>query len=87
MGAGQNNEEKLKEINGFCVGLHHYTQQRLNSLRKFDEEIDTLMSDLKKKFDLLNNDVSILRKYAGILYKLKINLQDILYEKAEGGKS
>ncbi len=75
----KSNEEKLKEINGSCAGLlhytPHYTQQRMNSLQKFTEEIDTLISDLKRKFDLLNNDVSILKKYAGILYKFKINRQ------------
>jgi len=75
----RSNEEKLKEINGSCAGLlhytPHYTQQRMNSLQKFTEEIDTLISDLKRKFDLLNNDVGILKKYAGILYKFKINRQ------------
>lgn len=75
----RSNEEKLKEINDFCVGLprytQHYTQPRLNSLRKFDEEIDTLISNLKREFDLLNNDVSILRKYVGFFYKCKSNRQ------------
>jgi len=76
----RSNEEKLKEINGSCSGLlhytPHYTQQRMNSLQKFTEEIDTLISDLKRKFDLLNdNDVSILKKYVGILYKFKISRQ------------
>lgn len=73
----RSSEERLKEINDFCVGLLHYTQQRLNSLRIFNEEIDTLISELKEKFDLLNNDVRILRKYIDILYKLKINRQTI----------
>jgi len=75
----RSNEEKLKEINGLYAGIlpyiPHYTQQKMNSLQKFTEEIDTLISDLKEKLDLLYNDVSILRKYAGILYKFKINRQ------------
>jgi len=78
----RSNEEKLKQINDFYVGLIHYTQQGLNSLRKFVEEIDTLISDLKGKFDLLNNDVNTLSKYVGISYKLKINRQSIPCEKS-----
>ena len=73
----RSNEEKLKEINDFCVRLVHYTQPALNSLQKFDDEIETLISDLKKKFDLLHNDVNTLGKYVGFLYKRKINRQTI----------
>lgn len=68
----RSNEKKLKEINDFCVGLIHYTQQVSNSLRKFDEGIDTLIAELKSNLDLVNNDVSILRKYVGFIYKLKL---------------
>ena len=69
------NEEKLKEANDFCVGLLHYTQQRLDSLRIFHEEIDALISDLKEKFALLNSDVNTLGKYVGFFYKRKVNQQ------------
>jgi len=69
------NEEKNKEINNFCLGLRNHTQQRLNLLRKFDREIDTLISDLKSELDLLNNDVSTLRKYVGFFYRRNISRQ------------
>ena len=71
----RSNEVKLKEINDFYVGLVHYNQPKLNSLQKFDEEIDSLISDLKREFDLLHNDVNTLRKYVGFFYKRKINRQ------------
>ncbi len=75
----RSNEEKLKEIKDSCTGLFHYTphhtQQRLDSLQKFYDEIEVSFSDLKKKFDLLNKDVSILRKYVGFFYKFKVNRQ------------
>lgn len=81
----RSNEEKFKEINDFCVGLlkntRHYGQQRLNALQVFHEKIDTLISDLKKESDLLNNDVNTLKKYIGFIPKLKINRQATLYEK------
>jgi len=77
----RSNEAKLKEINDFCVGLVHYTQPRLNSLQKFDEEIDTLISELRSEFDLLNNDVNTLGKYVGFFHKRKINRQATLYAK------
>ena len=77
----RNNEEKLKEINDFCEGLVHYTLPRLNLLQKFDEEIDTLVSDIKRELDLLNNDVNTLKKYASFFYKRKINRQATLYAK------
>jgi len=77
----RSNQGKLKEIDGFCAKLlhcsSHYTQQRLNSLQRLNEEIDILLSDLKRKFDSLHNDVSILTKYVSIPYKLKINRQTI----------
>lgn len=73
----RSNEGKLKEINDYCVGLTHYTQPRLNSLQKLSKEIGTLISDLKREFNLLNKDVSTLGKYVGFLYKWKINRQAI----------
>lgn len=73
MAVTRSNEEKLKEINDFYVGLVHYTQPRLNSLQKFDGEIDTLISDLKGEFDLLKKDVNTLGKYVSFFYKLKTN--------------
>ncbi len=69
----KSNEKKLKEINDFCEGLVHYTPPRLNSLQKFDDEIDTLISDLRMEFDLLNKDVNTLGKYVGFFYKRKVN--------------
>lgn len=74
----KSNEEKLKEINGFYEGLIHYTPNtptRLNSLQKFDEEIDILISDIKREFDLLHDNVNTLRKYVGFFYKRKIDRQ------------
>ena len=73
----RNNEGRLKEINDYRVGLAHYTQPRLNTLQKFSKEIDILMTDLKREFNLLNKNVSILEKYVGFLYKWKINRQTI----------
>ncbi len=72
------NEEKLKQINDCCEGLLHYTQPRLNSLQKFDEEIDSLISDLRREFDLLNKDVNTLGKYVGFFYKRRVNQQTTL---------
>jgi len=73
----RSNEGKLKEINDYCAGLTHYTQPRRNSLQKLSKEIDTLISDLKGEFNLLNKDVNTLGKYVGFLYKWKINRQFI----------
>ncbi len=77
----RNNEDKLKEINEYCAGLTHNNHIILNSLIKRSEEIDSLILELNKEFNFLNNDVSILRKYVGIIPKFKINRQAILYEK------
>ena len=74
----RSNEEKLKEIDGLCVGLINSTQQKPNSLKKLNGEIDTLISDLKSQLDLLNNDVSTLRKYVGFFYRRNINRQSTL---------
>jgi hypothetical protein len=71
----RSNEVKFKEISDFCEGLVHYTLPRLNALQKFDEEIDSLITDLRRDFDLLNDDVNTLRKYVGFFYKRKINQQ------------
>ncbi len=73
----RNNEGKLKEINDYCVELTHYTQPRLNALQKLSKEIDILITDLKREFNLLNKNVSTLEKYVGFLYKWKINRQTI----------
>lgn len=74
----RSNEEKLKDITDFYEGLVHYTLPRLNSLQKFDEEIDTLISDIKGEFDLLHDNVNTLRRYVGFFYKRKINRQSSL---------
>ncbi|MFC1929000.1 hypothetical protein ACFLXK_05315 [Chloroflexota bacterium] len=74
----RSNEARLTEINDFCVGLVHYSQPRLNSLQKHHKEIDTLISDIKREFDLLHGNVNTLRKYVGFFYKRKINRQSSL---------
>ena len=74
-------EQRLKGFLGFHETLCHYTKQRLELLRKYDGEIETLTSDLKKKLDLLNEDASLLKKYVGLFYKLKLNLWSTLYDK------
>ena len=66
------NERKLKEINGFCMGFVHYTHQKLSSLRRLDDEMDTSISNLGRHLDLLSHDVSMLTKYAGFIYKIKL---------------
>lgn len=71
----RNDEDKLKEINDYCAGFTHNNHIRLNSLQKFHDEIDTLISDLRREFDLLNKDVNTLGKYAGFFYKRKVNRQ------------
>jgi len=78
IGVMRSNEERLKEIDGLCVGLINSTHQKLNSLKKLDGQIVTLISDLEKQFDLLHNDVSILRRYVGFLQRRKINRQGTL---------
>ncbi len=71
----RSNEVKLKEINDFCEGLVHYTKPKLESLRKFDGAIDSLILELNKEFDLLSEDVNTLRKYVGFPQRYKINRQ------------
>ena len=73
----RSNEGNLKEINDFYATLVHYTQPKLNSLQKFNEEMGTLISDLKIEFDLLNSNVKTLEKYVGFFNKRKINRQAI----------
>jgi len=77
-GVARSNEERLKEIDGLCVGLINSTHQKLNSLKKLDGQIVTSISDLKKQCDLLHNDVSILGRYMGFLQRRKINRQGTL---------
>ncbi len=69
------NEGKLKEINDYCVGPVHFTHTRLNSLKEFNRETDTLISDLKKELCLLKKDVNTLGKYVNIFYKFKTSRQ------------
>ncbi len=82
------NEAKLKEIYDFLLRTtllsfdsfdslirlypRHYTPQILSSLRKFDEEIDTLVANLDESLNLLKTDIRILGKYVGFLQKRKI---------------
>ena len=68
----RHNEEKLKKINDFCLSHFHYTKSQLNSLQILDKEIDSLLSNLQMEFDVLNSDMSTLRRYVGFFHKLKI---------------
>ncbi|MDD4860020.1 MAG: hypothetical protein PHR56_07440 [Dehalococcoidales bacterium] len=73
--------ERLKEVSsvhyGFPQVTRHYTRQRLDSLQTLHEQIGTLVSDIEEKYALLNDDVSILRKYVNTLYQLKIHRQTV----------
>ena len=75
----RNNEKKLKEVESLYSDRfkhsHHYTTQRLDSLRMFCENLTALVSDLISESDLLRGDVAILRRCFSFFERLKVNRQ------------
>ena len=76
----RNNEKKLKEVeflysDRFKHPHHHYTMQRLDSLRMFCENLNALVLDFTSESDLVSNDVAILRRCFSFFDRLKISRQ------------
>lgn len=76
----RNNEKKLKEVeflysDRFKHPHHHYTTQRLDSLRMFYENLNALLSDFTSESYLLSNDIAVLRRCFSFFDRLKINRQ------------
>ena len=75
----RNNEKKLKEVESLYSDRfkhpHHYTTQRLDSLRMFYENLNALVSDFTSESDLLSDDVAILRRCFSFFDRLKVNRQ------------
>jgi len=73
-----NNEKKLSEIellysSWFENPQNHYSKQKLNSLEELYKNLNGLLSGLTREYDLLEDDVAILRRCVGFLGRLKAN--------------
>lgn len=66
-------EKGEKRISKYTQGIIHYTKMNISSLRDYHEESKALLFDIKKDLDLLKQDVSVLEKYVGFIYKYRIN--------------
>jgi hypothetical protein len=75
----RNNEGKLKGIDeswsDWLKHSHHYTSQRVDSMRVFYENLNTLVSDFAKESNLLNSDVTMLRQNVGFFCRRKVERQ------------
>ena len=73
----RSNEKKLREIELLYSGWfehpqNHYSKQKLNSLRVFHDDLQSLLSSLTGECDLLKQDVAILRRCFSFLDRLKV---------------
>lgn len=76
----RSNEKKLREVEMLHSGWfkhpqHHYSTQRLDSLRVFHDDLHGLLSSLTDECDLLKNDVAILRRCFSFVDRLKVSRQ------------
>lgn len=74
----KSNEKKLREVEllysgWFNEGQHHYSPQRLDSLKTFHNDLNSLLSGLTRESALLRNDVAVLRRCVGFFGRLKAN--------------
>lgn len=72
----RSNEKKLRETESLYSGWFeqpqkHYSKQKLNSLEVFHNDLSSMLSGLTRESDLLRDDVAILRRYVGLLGRLK----------------
>jgi len=72
-----NNERKLKEVESlyserFQSPHQHYTTHRLDSLRIFYENLNALVSSVTSEFNLLKDDVAVLRRCVGFWGRLNV---------------
>lgn len=68
----KNNEEKREKMRTLYDKLFYYANR--DTLKKYNKEIEDIISYLKKKLYSLRDDVKAMRKYVSIFYRLKINL-------------
>lgn len=69
------NKKVLNEIESWPCFSNHY---RRKILSESDEKISNFISDLEARLTSLNKDISVIKKYISILYRLKLNVQMLL---------
>ena len=81
------NEEKLKEVNDWCIGGTSSSHKMIGSLKELDGNLDSLILRLDTRFNTLRKDTGILGKYVGFFHKRKVDQEAKLYEKSAWGKA
>jgi len=64
-------KEKQKTINNFLKGLFHYTDQTVNLLSIFTNNLKIYIGELTAKLVPLKRDTRMLKKYVGYGYRIK----------------
>jgi len=65
-------ENKLRNFILFIQDLNHYDEDRFQQIKRYEEEIKLLNTDLNSKYNKLSENINILKKYTSIIYRLKL---------------
>ena len=65
-------ESELTKMHGLCSVIAHYTPRNLGILREANGTIDDWIDELRCESDLLLDNLVILRRNVGFLYRLKV---------------
>jgi len=63
-------EKELKQFNLFIHNLNHYSDSRIEDVKKFESRLKPVATDLNSKYDQIRGAVIILKKYVSIWYRL-----------------
>lgn len=64
-------KQKQEIIEKCFKELSHYTEQKLNQILNYTEELKAYTNELKIKIDSLKKDVKMIKKYVGLAYRIK----------------
>lgn len=64
-------ESEIKNFKSFINNLNHYSESRLEDIKKFEINLKPLAGDLNSKYDRVRGAVIILKKYVSIPYRFR----------------
>ncbi len=68
----RNNEAILAKILGFLENINLYSEQNIESLKRYKNQIKSSDVELVKHYSLLTQDVNVLKRYTSFFYKIKV---------------
>jgi len=71
----RDSKNAVREARMFCIDRNHYTNTTITMFNKHNNELSLLVEQINSQLSLIKDDVNVLKRNVGILYRYKIAKQ------------